>query len=117
MNVIVEEASVHAGAGGFGYLEFALIGVPLVIATVVVCALLGRRLLPDRTPVDAPADFADYVPALAEHWAADYRMWRLTVPPNAPPSGSTQPPSQPTRGWRWWPPRPQPAGSPAPGTD
>ena len=45
VNVIIQEASVQAGAGGFGYLEFALIGVPLVIATVVVCALLGQRLL------------------------------------------------------------------------
>ena len=87
VNVIVQEASVHAGAGGFGYLEFALIGLPLVIVTVAVCALLGQRLLPNRTPIDAPTDFADYVPALAEHWAADYRIWRLTVPLECPAIG------------------------------
>lgn len=83
VNVIVQEASVQAGAGGFGYLEFALIGVPLVVVTMAVCALGGRRLLPNRTPTQAPTDFSDYLPTLVDHWAADYRMWRLTVLPGS----------------------------------
>lgn len=79
VNVIVEEASRTAGGGGFGYFEFGMIGLPLVIVTIGVCALLGRQLLPARTPTDAPADFSDYVPTLADHWATDYRLWRLTT--------------------------------------
>ena len=82
-------ASVQAGGGGFGYLEFALIGVPLVLATMLVCALLGARLLPDRTPTRAPTDFTDYLPSLVEHWAADYRVWRLTVHADGPALGDT----------------------------
>lgn len=88
VNVIIQEASVQAGGSGFGYLEFALIGVPLVLATMLVCALLGPRLLPDRTPTRAPTDFTDYLPSLVEHWAADYRVWRLTVHPDGPAVGA-----------------------------
>jgi di/tricarboxylate transporter len=80
VNVIVQDASKQAGAGGFGYLEFALIGVPLVVVTMTICVVLGPRLLPNRTPTQAPTDFSDYLATIAEHWAADYRIWLLTVP-------------------------------------
>ena len=50
VNVIIQEASVQAGGGGFGYLEFALIGIPLVLATVLVCALLGDGCSPTARP-------------------------------------------------------------------
>lgn len=81
VNVIVHEASLAEGGGGFNYLEFGLIGVPLVAATLLLCIVFGPRLLPDRTPAIAPADFSGYMPTLAQHWAADYRVWRLTPPP------------------------------------
>ena len=34
--------------GGFGFFEFALVGVPLVVGTVVIVVLFGARLLPER---------------------------------------------------------------------
>jgi len=88
VNVIVEEAARSAG-GGYRYFEFGLIGLPLVIVTILVCALLGPRLLPARTPTDAPADFTDYVPTLADHWATDYRLWRLTTDTTTAGLGTT----------------------------
>ena len=87
VNVIVNDASKTGGAGGFGFFEFALIGIPLTIATVGICALLGERLLPRRTPTDAPADLTDYRRTLAEHWTTDYLLWRVTVPDDSPSSG------------------------------
>ncbi len=88
VNVIVHEASLGGDGGGFGYLEFGLIGVPAVAATILVCVLFGRLLVPDRTPTEAPVDFTDYVPTLVEHWGADYRVWRLTVAAGAPAVGA-----------------------------
>jgi di/tricarboxylate transporter len=89
VNVLIHETSKDAGGGGFGFFEFALIGVPLVLATLGVCVLLGSRLLPDRTPTLAPADLTDYRRTLAEHWTTDYRLWRLTVPDDQPASGAS----------------------------
>jgi hypothetical protein len=33
-------------AGGFGYFEFALAGIPLMIGCVAIAVLLGEKLLP-----------------------------------------------------------------------
>ena len=46
-------------AGQFGYFEFALAGIPLLVGTVLVIVLLGRRLLPERTPATLPQDLGD----------------------------------------------------------
>ena len=50
VNIIVSDAAADAGARPFGYFEFALAGVPLLVGTVLVIVLLGLHLLPERTP-------------------------------------------------------------------
>lgn len=50
VNIVVSEAAANAGGREFGYLEFAIVGLPLVVATVVLCILLGDRALPTREP-------------------------------------------------------------------
>ena len=49
VNVIVSEAAAEYGGRPFGYFEFALVGIPLVIGTIVIVVLFGERLLPTRT--------------------------------------------------------------------
>src|SRR6201991_499966 len=46
VNVIASDAA----PGGFGFFEFALVGVPLVCGVVFMEVLFGERLLPARTP-------------------------------------------------------------------
>lgn len=58
VNVIVSDAAVQAGAGPFGFFEYALVGLPLVVVTVAICTLLGPKLLPatgagPRSPTSA----------------------------------------------------------------
>jgi Na+/H+ antiporter NhaD/arsenite permease-like protein len=60
VNVIVSEAADDAGVGRFGYFEFALVGVPLVAATIAIVVLFGERLLPDRTARAIPPDFSNH---------------------------------------------------------
>ena len=50
VNPIVSEAAAAAGARAFGFFEFALVGVPLLVATVLFMVVFGHRLLPERTP-------------------------------------------------------------------
>ena len=48
VNIIVSEAAADAGARPFTFFEFGLVGVPLVIGTIAITALLGPKLLPVR---------------------------------------------------------------------
>jgi len=55
VNVIVSDALADTTGDRFGFFEFAALGLPLTLVTVIVTALLGHRLLPDReAPVPAP---------------------------------------------------------------
>lgn len=56
VNVIVSDALADATGHRFGFFEFAVLGVPLVLVTAGVAALLGDRLVPVRTPTVAPAE-------------------------------------------------------------
>jgi di/tricarboxylate transporter len=68
VNVIVSETADDAGAGRFGFFEFALVGVPLLIATIAIAVLLGERLLPSRTPRSMPVDFSAHARTLVHQY-------------------------------------------------
>jgi di/tricarboxylate transporter len=42
VNVLVSEAAVDAGVAAFGYFEFAIVGIPLLLGTMAIVVLLGR---------------------------------------------------------------------------
>jgi di/tricarboxylate transporter len=65
VNVIVSEAAADAGVGAFGFVEFALVGVPLVAGTIVIVLLFGERLLPVRAARTIPRDLSDHARVLA----------------------------------------------------
>lgn len=69
INVMVSELAVDAGARPFGFLEFALVGVPLVVGVIAIAALLGPRVLPYRTPDGAARDFSAHAAVLAREYA------------------------------------------------
>jgi di/tricarboxylate transporter len=68
VNVIVSDAAADAGAGRFGYFDFALVGVPLLAGTVAIVLLFGRRLIPDRTPRSIPPDFSEHARTLIRQY-------------------------------------------------
>jgi di/tricarboxylate transporter len=70
-NVLIADASADAGYGGFGFFEFAWVGVPLLVGTILIVALLGRRLLPERTPETLPGDFGSHAQTLVEQYRLD----------------------------------------------
>jgi di/tricarboxylate transporter len=71
VNVIVSEAADDAGVGRFGFFEFALVGVPLLLATIAIVVLFGERLLPDRTPRSMPVDFSAHARTLVHQYGLD----------------------------------------------
>ena len=100
MNVIVSEAAENAGREPFGYLEFSLVGLPLLAGTLAIMALAGPRLLPRRTPKALPADLGAHaahadgaVPARGRRRPArgDARLaaGRLAAGGAGPPAGTS----------------------------
>jgi di/tricarboxylate transporter len=71
VNVIVSEALVDAGGRPFGYFEFALVGIPLVIGTIIIVVLFGERLLPSRQAEVAPADLSRHARTLVAQYGLD----------------------------------------------
>ncbi len=68
VNVLVVEASENAGGAGFGYFEFALVGIPIVIGCVAIVVFFGERLLPSRTSKTLPPDLSQHARTLVEQY-------------------------------------------------
>ena len=64
VNVLVSEAAVYAGLPPFGYFEFAIAGVPLVIGTIAIVVLFGGRLLPNRAGRTISSDLSSHARTL-----------------------------------------------------
>lgn len=79
INVIVSDAAVAAGLPPFGFFEFGIVGVPLVLGTVVIAVLLGDRLLPQRPSTVPSTDFSGYARELVSRYALAEDTFRLRV--------------------------------------
>lgn len=84
VNVLVADAAADAGVGSFGFFEFALVGVPLVLGTVVIVVLFGRRLLPERTVRVLPADLSRHAHTLVEEYLLEDGVFWLRVRSGSP---------------------------------
>lgn len=84
VHVLVVEASLDAGGGGFGYFDFALVGIPVVLVVTAVVVLFGERLLPNRTPATLPSDLSSHARTLVEEYALRDGVFRLRVRPGSP---------------------------------
>jgi di/tricarboxylate transporter len=72
VNMIVSSAAADAGVGRFAFLEFALVGVPLLIGVIAIVVVFGDRLLPQRTPRTIAPDFSEHARTLVEQYALDH---------------------------------------------
>ncbi len=64
VNIIVSEAAIDAGERAFGFFEFGLAGVPLVIGTLLFTMAFGDKLVPLRTASLMPRDLSDHARVL-----------------------------------------------------
>jgi di/tricarboxylate transporter len=71
VNVIVSEASKEAGGDYFGFFEFTLVGVPLVIGAIAIITRFSGRLVPDRRGGVMPKDFSDHARTLMREYEID----------------------------------------------
>ena len=80
----MSDAAGDAGLGGFGFFEFALVGVPLLLGTLAIVVLFGARLLPHRTSKTIPPDFSDYARTMVKHYRLPQGLVHLRVEHGSP---------------------------------
>lgn len=78
-NIVVADALEAAGFRPFGFFEFSLIAVPLLIVTIVYMATIGRRLLPRRRTAAAPPTIDREMEELAALYSLDDNLYRMRV--------------------------------------
>ena len=72
VNVIVSNAARDAGGDYFGFFEFTLAGVPLLVGTVAIVVLSRRPArCRERSPRHISRDFSDHARTLASHYELD----------------------------------------------
>ena len=71
VNVVISEAAQNAGVGSFGFLEFSVVGIPVVLGTLLIVLSLGSRLLPDRVSTQLPPDLSGHAGTLVRQYSLD----------------------------------------------
>lgn len=84
VNVLVSEAGIDAGVGGFGFFEFALAGVPTLAGSILIMVVFGRYLLPNRNGATMPADFSRHAKTLVEQYGLATGIFQLRVRASSP---------------------------------
>lgn len=88
VNVLVSEAASEAGVGGFGFFEFALVGIPLLAGTMAIIVLFGQKLLPERNGATMPADFSRHAKTLVEQYGLASGVYQMRVRASSPYVGA-----------------------------
>ena len=89
VHILVSDAAIEAGAAGFSYFEFGLVGVPVVIGAIAIVVFFGPRLLPERHADSIPPDLSDHARTLIDQYSLADWVARLEVEPGSPLIGST----------------------------
>jgi di/tricarboxylate transporter len=88
VNVLIAQAAQSTGQGEFDFFEYALVGLPVFIGTVLVVLLLGERLLPERSGA-SPRDLSAHSRVLKEQYLDGQALARLKILPGSPLIGRT----------------------------
>ncbi|MCL5998790.1 MAG: SLC13 family permease [Chloroflexi bacterium] len=79
-NIVVSATLRDQGFNGYGVLDFAPVGIPIVIAGISFMLLAGRRLLPNTDPARQIAAVAEIKEKLAESYQLRERLNEVRIP-------------------------------------
>ncbi len=78
-NIIVNNTMLESGMEGFSFFEFALIGLPLLILTLIYFKFIGYRLLPSNKTNNKPVDISSTLHKWIEAYKVNDDYYRLRV--------------------------------------
>lgn len=90
VNVIVSQYAEELTGQGFGFFEFALAGIPLLVGSIAVVLLAGPRLLPDRRPKSMPADLSRHARTLVDQYGLAEGIVALRILEGSPLAGAAR---------------------------
>jgi di/tricarboxylate transporter len=88
VNVLVANAARESGAGSFGFFEFTIVGLPLLLGTLAIIVLFGQRLLPERAGPSMPMDFSRHARTLVEQYGLTDGAFRMRLRRSSPYAGN-----------------------------
>ncbi len=86
-NIVVSSLLRDRGLAGFGLLDFAPLGIPLVLAGALYMALWGRRKLPEKTPAQRLQELPSNGQDLLQIYRLGERVLRGRVRPGSELAG------------------------------
>jgi di/tricarboxylate transporter len=89
VNIIITNVATEVGGVGFGFFEFGLVGVPLLVGAIAIIVFLGPRLLPHRSAKTLPPNLSEHARTLIDHYTIHEPVARLRVPAGNPLVGTS----------------------------
>ena len=90
VNVIAATQADEAGVGHIGFLEWAVLGIPLLAGTIVIVLFFGKWLLPERRSQSIPADFSAHAHTLVEQYRLEDGLHHFRVRSTSPYLGKSR---------------------------
>ena len=78
-NIIVNNTMIESGLEGFSFFEFALIGLPLLLITLLYFRFIGYKLLPNNKTNNKPIDISTTVHKWIEAYKVHDDYYRLRI--------------------------------------
>lgn len=78
-NIIVNNSLIEAGYDGFSFFEFALIGLPLLIITILYFRFIGFKLLPKNKTNNKPINIDSTLHEWIEAYKIENDYFRLRI--------------------------------------
>ena len=88
-NIVVADTLAAQGYEPFGFFEFGLIGLPLLLIAIAYMAFLGARMLPNRSHNPPPEDLNMSIGQLADAYSLHGKLFRLRVRAQSSLAGMT----------------------------
>jgi di/tricarboxylate transporter len=88
-NIVVADALKEAGHAPFSFFEYAMIGLPLLIAAIGFMVFFGQKLLPKGAAADPYTDVLTEAESMTEAYIDSASLFRLKVLPESPLVGQS----------------------------
>ena len=83
-NIIVSNALTESGYEGFGFFEFALVGLPLLLVALIYFYFIGYQLLPKHKGGSRPANINQEMHKWKEEYSFEQHVFRLRIRSRSP---------------------------------
>jgi di/tricarboxylate transporter len=82
-NIIVAEAALAGVDYRIGFFDYALVGLPLLVITILYSVFFGHRLLPNRKSGEKPEDLKTSMQNFSNAFELEGDLFRLLVTPKS----------------------------------